>query len=344
MSYTIDAYRRELKPTRDFVALALYVSFFPQLVAGPIERGRSLLPQMLGPRAVDDDKLRSGLLLILIGFFRKVAIADAVAPYVEESFANAGSQPWHMLLRGVWLFSIQIYCDFAGYSDIARGVSRLLGFELMENFQRPYFASNITEFWRRWHISLSTWLRDYLYIPLGGNRRGKLNTYRNLMLTMLLGGLWHGANWTFVAWGVLHGVYLSAHKLLVGRRASKAPTREPRSVAAVLTRVAKTLATFHLVMLTWVFFRSPDFGVAFEYLGGIATLRGGGGPAIVALIPLILPLAAVLWLDIPQERRRSHTRMLDWDWRARGLAIAFMVLMILIWGPADETPFLYFQF
>ncbi len=201
MSYTIDIYRRQAEPTRDFLSFALYVAYFPQLVAGPIERSTRLLPQILTCRRVDNEMISDGARLILTGYIQKVFIADSVAPYVDKAFQAPNGLAWSALLMSLYLFSIQIYCDFAGYSNIARGVSKLLGIDLMVNFRQPYLSTNITAFWRHWHISLSAWLKDYLYIPLGGNRHGRLNTYRNLMLTMLLGGLWHGASWTFVVWG-----------------------------------------------------------------------------------------------------------------------------------------------
>ncbi|KAA3659381.1 MAG: MBOAT family protein, partial [Calditrichaeota bacterium] len=189
LSYTIDIYRRKQKPVRNFIDFALYVTYFPQLVAGPIERASTLLPQIQKKRIVTLEQFQAGCLLILIGLFKKIALADAAAPLVDEVFANPQAQSSIILLKGLYLFSLQIYCDFSGYSSIARGVSKLIGIELSENFQTPYLAANITDFWRRWHITLSRWLRDYLYIPLGGNRIGKTRTYINLMLTMLIGGL-----------------------------------------------------------------------------------------------------------------------------------------------------------
>jgi len=237
LGYTIDVYRRTQEPTRDFAAFALYVSYFPQLVAGPIERARNLLPRILNKRTVTPARIATGLQLMLMGYLKKTAIADAVAPYVDEIFAHPDQQSSLRLLFGLYLFAIQIYGDFSGYSDIARGVSRLFGIDLMVNFKQPYLSANITEFWRRWHISLSTWLRDYLYIPLGGNRKGKLNTYRNLMITMLLGGLWHGAAWGFVIWGGLHGLYLAVHKLICrdrGRGVEPPVLQTPRQWASFL--------------------------------------------------------------------------------------------------------------
>ena len=213
MSYTIDIYRKRMEPTRNFIDFALFVSFFPQLVAGPIERARVLLPQIAAPRQVTRPMITSGLNLMLMGYLKKVAIADTLAPLVDQIFSQPAGLDTGTLLTGVYAFAFQVYGDFSGYSDIARGVSRLLGFELLENFNAPYLSRSITEFWRRWHISLSTWLRDYLYIGLGGNRKGEFRTYINLFLTMLLAGLWHGAAWTFVVFGALHGVYLTVEKI-----------------------------------------------------------------------------------------------------------------------------------
>jgi D-alanyl-lipoteichoic acid acyltransferase DltB (MBOAT superfamily) len=248
MNYVIDVYKRKMKPTNDFLTYALFVSYFPHLVAGPIIRAEVLLPQLLRKRIVTNEHLNTGGALILIGLFKKVVIADVLSPDVEPVFAAPHAFSSLLLLNGLYYFSLQIYCDFSGYTDIARGVSRLLGIELPENFNQPYLSRNITEFWRRWHISLSTWLRDYLYIPLGGNRRGRARTYLNLFITMLLGGLWHGARWTFVAWGFLHGVYLAAHKFYLELRS---PAESARS--NWLLNVAKVFVAFHLVALTWIF-------------------------------------------------------------------------------------------
>lgn len=223
MSYTIDAYRGTIQPTRSLLHYLSFVAYFPQLVAGPIERAANMLPVFVNERKVDARCISEGLLLILLGFFKKLVIADAVAGSVSAAFAEPLQLDGAQLLRAVYLFSLQIYADFSGYSDIARGVSKLFGIDLMINFNQPYLSSSITEFWRRWHISLSSWLRDYLYIPLGGSRNGTVATYRNNFLTMLIGGLWHGASWNFVIWGGLHGLYLAAHKYWMGLRGIKEP-------------------------------------------------------------------------------------------------------------------------
>ena len=338
LAYTIDVYRRKKEPEHNLLDFAVYVAFFPQLVAGPIERAQRLLPQIKAPRtSLSYEQIRSGLYLILLGLVRKVVIADSMAPIVNEAFANADLAGAGTLLIGVIAFSLQIYGDFAGYSDIARGSSRLLGIELMENFNQPYLSRNITHFWRTWHISLSTWLRDYLYIPLGGNRKGTSKTYRNLMLTMLLGGLWHGAAWTFVVWGGLHGLYLIAHRQ-VRDITRKSPT-DPFEWSDLLP----ALATFSLVNLTWIFFRAETFTQAFNYLQGLLTLRPGG--VILRDVALLLVVAAVSFaLDLTQRNMHSHTALQQLPAVVRGLTYGSMALAVILWSGGTPVPFIYFQF
>ena len=253
MSYTIDVYRGILSPTRNFLDFALYVAYFPQLVAGPIERAKNLLPIISSRRTFHGQQLQEGLRLMLFGFFKKVYVADNIAHLVDQIFSHPDPGGWQVL-AGTYAFAIQIYCDFSGYTDIARGCSKCLGIDLMLNFRNPYIAVNPSDFWRRWHISLSTWLRDYLYIPLGGNRHGEAKTYRNLALTMLLGGLWHGAAWNFVLWGAWHGLLLIGHRLfaplVAGRNFLK--TQKSLPVGHLLSMVLM----FHLVCLGWILFRS----------------------------------------------------------------------------------------
>ena len=243
----------------------------------------------------------------------------------------------------IYLFAFQIYGDFSGYSDIARGTSRLFGIDLMRNFNQPYLSQSITEFWRRWHISLSTWLRDYLYISLGGNRRGIRRTYANLMITMLLGGLWHGASWTFVVWGGLHGLYLAIHKALLHFRGEYTPKRDRRLIVGFL----KILVTFNLVCLTWVFFRAPDFSVAAEVLTRILSWQASTG-SLPALIPgerMLLLLGTLIFIDTWQAKRGDHAFMVSWHWVPRALGYAGLILMTLTLGNLfDEVPFIYFQF
>jgi len=366
MAYTIDIYRDKQEPADSFINFALYVGYFPQLVAGPIERASRLLPQLESKRTVDAGKISEGVILILIGFFKKVAIADVIAPVVDQIFSDPGSHGAGTLVLGVYLFAVQIYCDFSGYTDIARGVSGLVGVDLMVNFQHPYFATSITDFWRRWHISLSSWLRDYLYIPLGGNRHGKLNTYRNLMLTMLLGGLWHGASWNFVIWGALHGVYLSIDKLVNSARqngalrGSLAGVKERLASASVVKQagfggafrsrsggVLRGLFTFHLVCLTWIFFRADSFDTTMTYLDGLTRL---GAALPFALDPwsflrILPPVVVLVFVEVMQYRKSDHTFFRAWPvWKQAALYLVVLLCIFTFGAFDEEVPFIYFQF
>ncbi len=340
MAYTIDVYKGKMKPVDNIVDFSLYVCYFPQLVAGPIERPQNLVPALQRKRTVTTEMFTTGCVLILIGLFRKVVIADAIGMQVDPVFGAPESYSTPIVLKALYLFALQIYCDFAGYSDIARGTSRLLGIELMQNFNQPYFAANISEFWRRWHISLSTWLRDYLYIPLGGNRGGLFNTNRNLMLTMLLGGLWHGAAWSFVVWGGLHGLYLIGYRMLGGS--------DKPSEAKVTTklwswkRIASVLLTFHLVLITWIFFRAPGISMALTYIRQILAFEQMDTLATV-LPAIIMPWLLVMLIDIPQYWSGKHTFILQWSPLARNAVIAVILFFILL-GIGSRAPFIYFQF
>ena len=342
LSYTLDIYRKRLEPTTNLLDFALFVAFFPQLVAGPIERARNLLPALSSPRRLSWRDLAVGLELILIGFFKKVGVADAIGPLVDTRFLAPESFSGKDLLFASYLFSIQIYCDFSGYTDIARGCARLFGIPLMRNFEQPYFSRSVTEFWRRWHISLSTWLRDYLYISLGGNRRGRGITYRNLMLTMLIGGLWHGAAWTFVIWGGLHGLYLVAHKWMLERRGLKDPPA-PRSG---LVDAVKILVTFHLVVFTFVFFRADSFAHALTVLQGIATWQASDAVEISWVgarnLMLLVPLVGV---DLAQRRTGHHAFGIGApSWVRAPAYAALLVLTLTLGNLVDHVPFIYFQF
>ncbi|RPJ56933.1 MAG: MBOAT family protein [Acidobacteria bacterium] len=335
MSYTIDVYRGELKPTNSLLNYLLYVCYFPQLVAGPIERATKLLPAIERKRTVTKEMVASGVVLILIGFFRKVVIADALGSQIDPVFGSPGSFSSPQLMKALYLFALQIYCDFAGYSDIARGTSRLMGIDLMVNFNHPYFASNLSDFWRRWHISLSTWLRDYLYIPLGGNRGTAFKTYRNLMLTMLLGGLWHGAAWAFVIWGALHGLYLVLFRLV------------PRIFAiseknGFWTRAFGVVLTFHMVLLTWVFFRAAGLRSAIDYLQLMFSFRGMED-LLSAAVMIAAPWLLVLLIDVPQHFAGEHTALVRLPRIATAGVAAALVFLILL-GFGTNAPFIYFQF
>jgi D-alanyl-lipoteichoic acid acyltransferase DltB (MBOAT superfamily) len=340
ISYSFDVYRRHIRATDDPITFAVFVAYFPQLVAGPIGRAQIQLPQFERARIRPSaDQVRSGLFLILLGLFKKVAIADALAPFVNTAFGSAKTAGAVQLLLGAYAFALQIYGDFSGYSDIARGSSRLLGIELIRNFDQPYLSRNITDFWRTWHISLSTWLRDYLYIPLGGNRGGTVATYRNLMLTMLIGGLWHGAAWTFVAWGGLHGLFLCAHRALGRRR----PRAESHMTPHWRRDILPILGTFHLVCLAWIFFRASTFQQAFDYLRGIVTLRSG--PVDTDFVVLLaFAIVAVLIIDISQRHGALHTAILDWPAPARGVMYASWIVPIVVFSGGKPVPFIYFKF
>ena len=340
MSYTIDVYRGVMKPTRRFFDFALFVSLFPQLVAGPIERASALLPQILNKRRFDRTQFCDGLHLIFWGLFQKVFVADNLARFVEKVFVSPDPSAFAVLC-GVWAFAFQIYCDFAGYSSIARGCAKCMGFELRLNFNLPYIAANPREFWARWHISLSTWLRDYLYISLGGNRKGAARTYRNLAITMILGGLWHGAKMTFVLWGVYHGVLLILHRLLepVFGRLKWADSR----ALGALWRVVRIVVMFHLVCLGWLFFRARSMGRIYLMLENVVELRGALD--LNLLLPLAL-YAAPLVVAETVQRLFGRGGVIG----GRGVSVwvkcvGYAVLAyLLVYYGASAASFIYFQF
>ena len=359
ISYTFDVYRRQIRATDNLLNFACFVSFFPQLVAGPIGRAHIQLPQFENPRKKPPpEDVRSALFLILLGLFKKVAIADGLAPFVASSFGAASHAGWPSLLVGMYAFAFQIYGDFSGYSDIARGSARLFGIELIKNFDQPYLSRNITEFWRTWHISLSSWLRDYLYVPVGGNRGSSLATYRNIMITMLLGGLWHGARWTFVVWGGLHGAYLVGHRLFMGRRARaradeqpigrplgpRGRVREEGPPRLHWSDIVPAVLTFHLVCLAWIFFRAQTFGEAFHYIGGIVTLRSGGHLDPNAVWTLAFAAIAIIGIDLVQRQANSETPVLGWHPIARGLVYGSLLIPVILFTGGVAVPFIYFQF
>ncbi|MCP3912091.1 MAG: MBOAT family protein [Actinomycetia bacterium] len=337
LSYTIDIYRGRIEPTKSLITFAAYVAYFPQLVAGPIERAQRLLPQLEAERHSPDlARVQSGVGLILLGLVKKVVLADTMAPLVQTAFTDPDSQGSVALAVGVLAFAVQIYGDFSGYSDIARGSSRLLGIELVVNFRQPYLSENITDFWRRWHISLSDWLRDYLYIPLGGNRGGQVRTYRNLMLTMLIGGLWHGASWNFALWGGLHGGYLAVHRLLRDR----VPAREHPPMA---TRVGAWAFTFALVNLAWVFFRADSFDQAFSVVSGLLAVRGGM-PPIEDLILVLFGLGGTALIDLILQSRLDLPREAVRHPIGAGVGVGLGLVGLVLFSGSTVVPFIYFQF
>jgi alginate O-acetyltransferase complex protein AlgI len=349
MSYSIDVYRRRLAPVRSFLDLACFISFFPQLVAGPIVRAMTFLPQLVEKRVWASVEVRGALTLFFVGFVKKACLSENVAPVADAFFANPGAYNTLSTFIGVFFYAVQIYCDFSGYSDMAIATARLLGYELTLNFDFPYFATSITDFWRRWHISLSTWLRDYLYIPLGGSRGSKLFTYRNLMLTMLLGGLWHGAAWNFIIWGGLHGIALIVHR--EWRRLTE-------NAGALFQKVMAWLAvplTFYWICVTWIFFRagplvdakthivkSSSLEVAWQILNRFTPFGHHGKRSFgLECLGLLFVLALLHWLNSRRLLAPWWQRLPDWACAAL-LGVGTGVAMLFV--PVHYKPFIYFQF
>lgn len=359
LAYIFDVYRGKLKPEQHFGIFALYVAFFPQLVAGPIERATRMLPQFHRQHFFDEGRINSGLRLILWGMFKKVVIADRLAVYVNQVYNNPDDYTGWPLLLATYFFAFQIYCDFSGYSDMAVGTARVLGFDLMENFRQPYVALSVTSFWRRWHISLSTWFRDYIYIPLGGNRVATWRWYLNLSIVFLVSGLWHGARWTFVVWGALHAFYVLMEIWLggVGLWSAK---RLGRREGPLLPDWLKMVITFHLVLFSWIFFRANTLADALLIVRNLwqpeATM-----PAITALyapwlnagvadpqMEMVLSVGLIIILETIQWFERyiatlERTFISNPPW-LRWLAYVSVAIAITNLGVAIDTPFIYFQF
>jgi alginate O-acetyltransferase complex protein AlgI len=342
LGYLIDVYRKQFPATRDVVAFLLFVAFFPKLVAGPIERAPNLLPQIQTRRSFEMERAKDGLRQILWGLFKKIVIADNLSVYVADIYHNYASLDGVTLIIGTLFFAIQIYCDFSGYSDMALGAARLFGFELMQNFAYPYFSRDIAEFWRRWHISLSTWFRDYVFFPLGWLRRGKLIGIRNVLITFTLSGLWHGADWTFATWGLLNGIYFVPQILAQGKR-RPAPKGSRAKSDDSFTKLRKMLATFAIVCFAWIFFRADSLGHASHFISRIFT-HPWGGASRAQYLPLLaasLPLFVVEWF----QRKRPHGLdiarlpfLLRW-------AIYYILILAIFWyGSTGDVPFIYFKF
>ncbi len=344
LSYTIDIYRGRIKPSNSLLEFSLFVAFFPQLVAGPIERASNLLPQLSKKLHPTREQIGKGITLIVSGLFRKVLIGDTAGRYVDHIFGNIGLYTSFELLTALILFSVQIYADFSGYTHIARGVAKLLGVELMKNFEQPYLSRNITEFWRRWHISLSSWLKDYLYISLGGNRVSVPRMYMNLMITMLLGGLWHGASWNFVVWGGLHGVYLSVHKWLT-RKKITAARYQFDNLAGGLRFAGSILLNFTLVTFSWLFFRSQSWESTGLFLSRIIHWESSehSGRLWITLISFLL---ATFTIDLLEYFSGKHTFILAIKNRVFrvGVLILLFITTLLFMFQSEPLPFIYFQF
>jgi alginate O-acetyltransferase complex protein AlgI len=360
MSYTIDVYRRELKPEKNLLDYAMFVTFFPELIAGPIVRASVFLPQMVRDIRPTLHRIRVGLSIFLVGMTKKLLLADPLSSVADPIFRDPALYSGATLIGGVLAYSMQIYCDFSGYSDMAIGVAKMFGFDLPRNFHMPYLSADITEFWRRWHITLSSWLRDYLYIPLGGNRKGKRRTYLNLMITMALGGLWHGASWNFVAWGLLHGTALAAHKLF----------RDLRGGKPALPRIIGIPATFVFVSLCWIPFRASSFAITRTILTRMFTLAVGApwlSTALLLCVPvvavghalgvtfervaqgkqidgLVARALALFGIELTSDPISGYYAVFGWATVGGVFLTVFWALIIFLFAPTHTSPFIYFQF
>ena len=351
LSYTIDIYRGKIQPTRNLIAFAAFVAFFPQLVAGPIERASNLLPQFCSSRIFNYPKSIDGLRQILWGLFKKMVVADNCGEYVDIIFRNHANLGASTLLIGAVLFLVQLYCDFSGYSDIAIGTSRLFGFNLMRNFAFPYFSRNNPEYWRRWHISLSTWFRDYVYIPLGGNKGNQYRKLRNLSITFLAIGLWHGANWTFITWGMLNALFFLPYVLGIKKSEDLGEIAEGKTVPSV-KECYQMGATFISRLIPGIVFRSDSISHALAYIVGMFSFSMFSKPSIypdkaqLAFKPLILLIIcffAIEWF----QRDKQHAMQLDGihlPKTFRWALYSFVIFCIGMYIPTGETPFVYFQF
>ncbi len=341
LSYTIDVYQKKIKPTTDWIAFSAFVSFFPQLVAGPIERAANLLPQFQKNRKFDTEKAKDGLRQILWGLFKKIVIADTCAIYANDIFSNPDSYSAPALWLGAIYFAFQIYGDFSGYSDIALGLARLFGFELMKNFNLPYFSRDIAEFWRRWHISLSSWFKDYLYIPLGGSRGGLKKTLRNVLIIFLISGLWHGANWTFVVWGGVHALFFIPLLVLKRNRKHLGKIAED-SLLPSLSEAYQISLTFLQVLIAWVFFRAANIKEAIHYILGMFDMANVGTIESYKAKYLILILFLLAW-EWNFRDKEHGLHIPKWPTQWRWLTYSFFIWLILYFV-GEEQEFIYFQF
>jgi alginate O-acetyltransferase complex protein AlgI len=341
MSYTIDVYRRTIEPEPSFLRFAAFIAFFPQLVAGPIVRAVTFLPQMRKDHKFEWSNFQLGFAQVLLGFAKKLVIADSVAPFVDAIFGAPEAYSSLVLIIGVVFYSFQIYCDFSGYSDIAIGLAKMLGFEFPVNFNLPYFSKSFSEFWERWHISLSSWLRDYLYIPLGGNRNGKFQTYRNLMLTMLLGGLWHGANYTFIIWGFLHGFFLIVQRLITNVK-----KKLGLEFHSAFNTIFSIVIVYSFTCLTWIYFRSPDIETAHTVIRGIVSFDNfsfADLPYKFEITKGAFLIMILLFFEVLSTRIDYGTVTLRSP-AFRLVSYAAILWLIALMGSFIDSQFIYFQF
>lgn len=347
LSYSIDVYKRKLEPTKDFIAFAAFVSFFPQLVAGPIERATHLLPQFYKKRTFDYSKAVDGARQILWGLFKKIVIADNCAEYANLIFNNSTDYSGSTLVLGALFFTFQIYGDFSGYSDIAIGTSRLFGFNLMRNFAFPYFSRDMAEFWRRWHISLSTWFRDYLYIPLGGSRGGTWMKIRNTFIIFIVSGFWHGANWTFIVWGTLNAIYFLPLLLTKNNRNNLETVAQGKFLPDI-KEFSFMLLTFGLTVFAWIFFRADDIGHAISYISEILSPslftipKFDGMERAITTIVVVVVFVLIEWVGREGQYAIAHLGV-KWKYPYR-YAIYYAIIIAIFWFGGKEQQFIYFQF
>ena len=338
LSYTIDIYRGDLEPTGDLLDFALFVAFFPQLVAGPIERARRLLPQVGRPRPFDRKRFEEGCWLIYWGLYKKVFVADNAAKIVDRVYDSPADFSAPHIIVATYAFAVQIYCDFSGYTDMARGLAKVLGFEISLNFDIPYAATDPKDLWRRWHITLSEWLRDYLYIPLGGSRGSPTRVYTNLLITMVLGGLWHGARWHFVVWGLYHGLLLIAHRFIAAGRRVNAETPRP------FRKALSMIGMFHLTCLGWILFRAQSLDAAGILVWKLLTDWSMSPGVGVELGALAAYSALMVLMQVFQYRNGNLSAVLGWPPAARAALYVVMYLSLTLAGAYDGPSFIYFQF
>ena len=343
IAYMVDVYRNDLPSEKSFFRYATFVSFFPHLVSGPILRPANILPQVHEKKEWNSDNFKMGLFLIAMGLIKKIVIADRLGSFVNQVYLQPESFSGATLLVATYFFAFEIYCDFSGYTDIAIGSALILGYTIPENFRQPYFSLSITEFWRRWHISLSSWLREYLYIPLGGNRKGRWHTYFNLLITMLLGGLWHGAAWTFVIWGLIHGLYLAVERFF-SEFCSKQdePSRFP-----IVTTLSKAFFTFNLVAFSWIFFRATSIADAIYIVKSIFTNFGtlvNGVLPLTSIVFYFVMIALLLSFEYLQIQKNIVQKILGTPWYIRWAFVYAVIFVLIFFGAETSIQFIYFQF
>ncbi len=360
LGYVIDVYRSKIKAEKDFITYALFVSFFPRIMSGPIERGANLIPQLKQSHKFDYDRVTDGLVMMAWGFFKKLVVSDGAAVIVNTVFNDVTKYTGVQLVVAALLFAFQIYGDFSGYTDIAIGAAKIMGFDLIKNFNRPYFSQSVPQFWRNWHISLSSWFMDYIYIPLGGSRKGSFRTYLNLMITFLVSGLWHGPSWTYVIWGAVNGAYQVAYRLLFGKkdRARRQAIKEGKEIKVHPAKaVFNTICTFLLIDFSWIFFRAntlsdavyvitnmfSDIGLLFTkgYLAtALENISFFTGSGVVVIIMVIIMFVVEAWqgnYSLPQRINKCHIAV-------RWFFYYALILLILFFGNFGRSRFIYFQF